>query len=123
MPLKKEVCEQIKAILVLICMKFFLTYKPSEAFVGIYNTAEVGCCSILRTGNIFLFKKPQTPLTGDLLLAANVHQPSLVAVHFTLPRQNQAPSSFRHSLQQARLLPALRPHSFPTLNRVCLQKS
>lgn len=43
------------------------------------------------------------------------------------PIQTQVPSSFTHSLHQARLLPGLRPHSlglhsFSTLNRVCLQK-
>lgn len=40
MLLKKEVCEQIKAILKLFYIKFLLTYKPSEAFVVIYNTSK-----------------------------------------------------------------------------------
>lgn len=38
--LKKEVCEQIKAFLALFSIKFFLTYKPSEAFMVTHNTVK-----------------------------------------------------------------------------------
>lgn len=109
--LKKEVCEQVKALLAWFSIKFFLTYKPSEAFVVIYNTVRRWTAAQFSeyVTSFNWKKKNEPPLIGDPSSLPSVLH---LLLHALLCQyRNQVPSNFRHSLHHARLLPGLRSHS------------